>query len=282
VDVLIAESWKLSGLETGLLYVSLGVYLGASVVAWRVLTGQRRGAPLPSMLGVGLIVLTLLVGAMTLRQGGLPIARRFEVLTVAAWMLALGAWVVVRWTDLKVLGAVSAPTLALLLFFALLLEPSASAGALDARTGKVTHILLAILGFSAFAFAAGVGALYLWQIRVVRHNPTAAVSRRMPPLEVLDRLNFMAAAFGFPTLALSVVGATLFLARDLDAGWWLDPTVLATLAGLAVYVVLFGARAFLGWYGRRIAWLTVIGFLVIVLGYVVGAYCTGSNVIHGA
>ena len=146
----------------------------------------------------------------------------------------------------------------------------------------MTHILLAILGLAAFAFAAAVGALYLWQIRIVRHNPAAALSGRMPPLEVLDRLNFLAAAFGFPTLALSVVGATLFLAGDLDASWWLDPTVLATLAGLAVYVVLFGARAFLGWYRRRIAWLTVIGFLVIVVGYVVGTYCTSKNVIHGA
>ena len=282
MDVIAAEIWELSGLETGLLYVSVAVYLGASVVAWRVVTGARRGAALPRMLGVGLVVLTLLVGTMALRQGGLPITRRFEVLIVAAWMLALGAWAVVRWTEVRILGAVSAPTLALLVFFALLLEPSATAGTLDARTGKVTHILLAIFGFSAFAFAAAVGVLYLWQIRVVRHNPTAAVSRRMPPLEVLDRLNFLAAAFGFPTLALSVVGATLFLTHNLHPGWWLDPTVLATLAGLAVYLVMFGARAFLGWYGRRIAWLTVLGFLVIVLGYVVGAYCTSGNVIHGA
>ena len=103
----------------------------------------------------------------------------------------------------------------------------------------------------------------------------------MPPLEVLDRLNFQAAAFGFPLLGLSVLGGWLFLSRGLAWNWWLDPTVLATLTGMLVYVGLFGARAFLGWRGRRIALLTVIGFLVMVLGYFVGAWCTSDSTIHG-
>ena len=116
MQVLLAESGQLSGLETGLLYVSLAIYIGASVVGWRVVKGDRRDTALPRILGVGMLVLTALLASMAVRQGGLPIVRRFEVLTVAAWMLALGAWLVARWADAKIVGAVSAPTLALLVF----------------------------------------------------------------------------------------------------------------------------------------------------------------------
>ncbi len=271
---------SLSGIESGLLYIALAVFGGAAMVGFGVVAGRRRGHSLKTMLTVGAIALTALLVVRTARLGKFPIGQKYEILVVAAWALALMAQVVERRLQLRVLSAVAAPTLALLLFFAVLLVPTAGTGPVDVRIGKITHILLALLGFSAFAFAAGVAVLYLWEISVLKSNPQAALSRRLPPLEVLDHLNFVAVAFGFPFLALSVLGGWIFLARSIDAGWWLDPTVLATLTGLLVYLVLFGTRALLGWRGRRIAWLTVIGFGVIILGFVVGAYCTSDSVIH--
>jgi ABC-type uncharacterized transport system permease subunit len=270
----------LSSIESGLIWVAFAVFFGASVLGLRVVGGVRRGRNLSTMLAVGLAALTLLFAAMAFRQGGLPISRKHEILIVVAWFLAFAAWLTERRMNLRVLAAVASPTIAMLIVFAILLAPSSSGGKLEARIGLIVHIVLALLGLAAFAFAAGVGALYLWQIRVLKSRPTAAVARRMPPLEVLDSLNFLAAAFGFPFLALSVLGSWLFVPSTSGGNWWVDPTVMATLLGMLVYVVLFGTRAFFGWYGRRIAWLTVIGFLVIVIGIFVGAYCTSPNVIH--
>ncbi|MHC4957853.1 MAG: cytochrome c biogenesis protein CcsA [Planctomycetota bacterium] len=277
----LAEILSLSGFESGLLYVAVTVFVGATVVGFGVLRGERRGKPLVTMTAVGAGALTVLVIVMAVRQGSLLLAQRHETLLVAAWLLALGAFVVTRREKTIVVGAIAAPAIGLLTLFALLLAPSASGTPVDPKIGKIIHISLAILGISAFAFAAGVGVLYLWQIRVLKSDPSAAVARRGTPLEVLDRVNFAAAAIGFPLLAMSTLGGWLFLSRELDPGWWLDPTVLATLSGMAVYVVLFSARAFLGWYGRRIAWLTLFGFLVISVGYVVASFCTSDKVIHG-
>jgi hypothetical protein len=36
----------------------------------------------------------------------------------------------------------------------------------------------------------------------------------------------------------------------------------------------------LGWHGRRIAWMTVYGFVVVVVGSVIAAFCTSGNVMH--
>ena len=117
-------AWILGPFESGLLYMSLGVFGGASVVGLRVVTGHREGRALRPMLGVGILLLTGLLAAIAIREGQLPVLRRFEVLLTAAWVLGLGAWLVSRRTELPILMAVSAPTLALLVFFGVLLVPA--------------------------------------------------------------------------------------------------------------------------------------------------------------
>jgi ABC-type transport system involved in cytochrome c biogenesis permease subunit len=272
-------AWTLSSIESGLLYTALCVYGGASVVGLRVVTGRRRGRVLRPMLWLGVAVLTAFLAAAAYRRGDVPILYRHEVLLVAAWALGLGSAYVSRRLRMVVLAAVAAPTLALLTFFALLLVPSASGDRAATGIGIASHIILAILGFAGFSVSAGVGALYLWQIRLLKRDPTAAAARRMPPLEKLDRLNFVAAAVGFPCLALGLLAGWLFLG---EGRWWVDPTSLTSLGGLLVYTMLFTARGFLGWYGRRIAWLSVIGFGVAVGGYVIAAFCTSESTTHAS
>lgn len=275
---MLVGAWTLSAVETGLLYTALFVYGGASVVGLRVVTGRRRGRALGPMLWLGFAVLTAFLAAAAYRRRELPILYRHEVLLVAAWALGLGSAYVGRRLKIVVLAAVAAPTLALLTFFALLLVPAGSGDRTAAGIGIASHIILAILGFAGFSVSAGVGALYLWQIRLLKRDPTAAAARRMPPLEKLDRLNFVAAAAGFPCLALGLLAGWLFLGKGLR--WWVDPTFLTSLGGLLVYTLLFTARGFLGWYGRRIAWLSVIGFGVAVGGYVIAAFCTSESTTH--
>jgi ABC-type transport system involved in cytochrome c biogenesis permease subunit len=281
---MLASAWTLSGFESGLIYSALGIFGGASFVSLRVVRGRRPGRVLRPMLAIGTAALTLLLLAIGLREGYFPAARRYEVLIFAAWALAVGGWLIDRRMQLGILAPVAAPTLALLILFAILLVPETGKLAPESRAGLLSHILLALLGFSAFAFAAGVGTLYLWQIRILKKSPSAAVTRRIPPLEVLDRLNLVSAAFGFPLLALSMLAGWLFLAsaEDSPLNWWLDPTVLATCAGLLVYGFLFAGRACFGWHGRVVAWLTVIGFLVTVAGFFVAGLCTSEspNILH--
>lgn len=277
-------SWILTPVEGGLLYAALAVFAGAAMVGLRVITGRRRGRPLRPMLATGTIALTLLLVVLTVRTGQLPLIRRFEVILVATWLLAIGGYVIDRRRQMRLLVAVAAPTLALLTLFAFLLVPEEGGVPQDFTAGKVAHIVLATLGFVGFSVAAGVGALYLWQIRLLKRDPRAAVSRRGPSLERLDRLNLYAASFGLPFLALSLLSGWLFIAvtPDIAARWWLDPTVLTTVAGLVVYTLLFVARGAWGWRGRKIAWLSLIGFFCAVVGYVVAHYCTSGHTLHGS
>jgi ABC-type uncharacterized transport system permease subunit len=276
---------QLTGFEQGLLYTALGIYTAGSFVAAGVVAGKRPGLRLPKMLATGCLVLTALVAATWFRTGRPPLLHREEILVFAGWCIAVATTLLHRRLQHPILLLVGAPTVTLLCLFGLLLTLRPVSERPDAlHPGVLVHILIAVLGLAAFTFAAGVGAYYLWQIRQLKRHPSGALGGRMPPLELLDRLNFGAAAVGFPLLAMSVVGAWLFSARAKgDAGLLIrDPTVLVTIGGLIVYGMLFGARGLLGWRGRRIAWLSVVGFVLIVVGLVVAAFCTSPQTFHAS
>jgi len=270
-------------LIAGLLYVALGAFVGASVVAVNVARGKRRGKPLRSMLRAGVGALLLATLATAWHATGFPTSAKHHVLLVATTGLALVHWLLDRKNPQVLFRAVAAPNLALLCLFTILLWPGETAAVGSERSfGLVLHVMLAVFGLVAFTFAASMGGLYLWQIRLLKTDPSAALTRAGPSLETLDRINFRAVVFGFPFLALSVLGGWLFVAeQNLSLmEWAIDPTVLAALAGLLVYLALFFARGFLGWYGRRIAWMTVLGFLFVVVGTIVAGFCTSDSVMH--
>ncbi len=276
---IVSAASVLTGLEAGFLTCAFAVYMGAAFVGLGVVAGRRRGRALQPMLLVGLLAMSLLMISLTWREMRPPWLNRFGVVVTATWMLAVVVWASRRRMDATVHAALAGPTLCLLTLFALLTQPiTTDAGSIG--FGRALHIVLALFGFVGFTVAAGVGALYLWQIRLLKKTPVAAAAVRLPPLERLDRLNFLSAAIGFPFLALSVIAGWLFVAGE--SNWWLDPTVLVTIGGLLIYAVLFLSRGFLGWYGRRIAWLSVLGFIVAVVGFVVAHYCTSGNAFHGS
>ncbi len=273
-----AEALALRGLEGGLLYTAFGLFFGATLVGFRVVGGKRRGRALRSMLLIGIGVLTLGLVALGIGEGRLPLVTRAELLVLLAWSVALIVWASDRRARSYELTAAVVPAIALLIAFALFVPPPSAATPGLRSAGTVLHVLFAIAGCAAVTFAAGTGALYLWQIRKLKQDPTAAVASRLPPLETVDRLNFRSAAWGVALLALSLVIGWAFIPASADLrAWFLDPTVLAVSVGLLVYALLFAARAWLGWRGRRAALLSVIGFFVVVVGgAAVAAFCQQS------
>src|SRR5262245_39019901 len=87
-------AWILTPLESGLLYLALGAYGGASFVGIRVVGGDRRSRSLQPMLLAGAIALTALLLVLAVRQGQVPFGQRHEALLASAWTLGVGAlWV---------------------------------------------------------------------------------------------------------------------------------------------------------------------------------------------
>lgn len=138
----------------------------------------------------------------------------------------------------------------------------------DRFWGAVHGLLLlsAAIGVSV-AFVASV--MYLAQARRVRHkvNPSRVVP--LLSLERLETMNRRAVNAAFPLLTAGLLVGTLLLRHDHDAAEnWLSLKVLSTGGLWVVFLVLLYLRYAADVPGRRLAWLSILAFglLLVALG----------------
>jgi ABC-type transport system involved in cytochrome c biogenesis permease subunit len=100
----------------------------------------------------------------------------------------------------------------------------------------------------------------------IRTKTFGLVFRRLPPLDVLDRMNVAAALVGFGFLTLAIAVGSVWTAQLFgDLGHLMrDPKILVALLTWAVYGVALGGRRLPRWSGAHTAYSTTIGFLAVL------------------
>jgi ABC-type uncharacterized transport system permease subunit len=198
----------------------------------------------------------------------IPLATAPEILTVIAFSTAVAYAYVETRTRNQMTGL-------FLVGFSMLLQ-FASSGRI-ALEGEVKpllrvplfglHTLSAILGYSAFAVSAIYGFLFLLLYHELKSSHFGLIYRRLPPLEVLAKMNIRAAAFGFAALTIAIpVG--IRWASQLYPGFMTDPMFLTTGFVWVIYAVCLAAHYFLGWRGHRTVYLSIGGFILMGIALV--------------
>ena len=130
------------------------------------------------------------------------------------------------------------------------------------------HTTLAFLGDASFAIAFGVGVMYLIQEKQLKSKSPGALYRRLPSLEVLDELNYKAVAIGFPLLTLAIVSGSIWANSAWGYYWGWEPKEIWALVTWMVYAVYLHARLMAGWRGRKAAYMSVAGFVIVVFTFI--------------
>jgi ABC-type uncharacterized transport system permease subunit len=94
-------------------------------------------------------------------------------------------------------------------------------------------------------------------------------------LELLDGLNRRLVTWGFIALSLTLVTGMYVAYRSTDVRPFQAVEITTAVAWL-VFAGLLQARVLAGWRGRRVAWLTMAGFGLLVLSFV-GTYGPGAG-----
>jgi ABC-type uncharacterized transport system permease subunit len=198
----------------------------------------------------------------------IPLATAPEILTVIAFSTAVAYAYVETRTRNQMTG------LFLVGFSTLLQFASSGRIALEGEVRPLLrvplfglHTLSAILGYSAFAVSAIYGFLFLLLYNELKSTHFGLIYRRLPPLEVLAKMNIRAAAFGFAALTLAIpVG--IRWASQLYPGFMTDPMFLMTVFVWVIYAVCLVAHYFLGWRGHRTVYLSIGGFILMGIAMV--------------
>ena len=259
-------------------WFAMALYVGATVLyVYFFLTKNRQLSWYATFLtGAGFIMQTISIIARWVATGSFPIEGAFNSLMLAAWGLVFVYFVVEHLIRIKVLGPLLVPAAFVLMALAQLAgaQVMPPVGNLLDNWRVWFHVILIMLANAGFAIASAAALVYLLQERQIKRHKTNMVFRRLPSLAQADRLEKIAVEWAYPAYT-----AALFLGilRAIEkapqlpslAAWWFDPRVM--LAG--VIWVIYGAYLVLRFRdslsARQAAWLTLAGFVVVIVTAIV-------------
>lgn len=130
------------------------------------------------------------------------------------------------------------------------------------------HVPVMFLSYAAFAVAFGVGLAYLVQEYQIKSKKPSEMSYRLPPLEDLDRLIYRIIAVAFPILTLGVMLGARWAYDAWGRYWGWDAKETWAFITWLIYAVYLHMRLVAGWRGRKTAYMSLIGFAVVMFTYV--------------
>ena len=140
-----------------------------------------------------------------------------------------------------------------------------------------------LLAYASFALACVIGITYVLLFKEIKAKHLGFFYARIPSLQVLDKMNQRAIVFGWIFLTVGILAGAAFAFQtralpgsadvpQVQAMSLADPKIMAALICWAVYSFeLFAARR-IGWGGRRAAYLSAVGFAIVLLNFVPISY----------
>ncbi len=257
-----------------LLSLSTFVYLGAMVLyfAHLIFRINRLGlmASAVTVVGLGLQTVGLALRwkeSYDLGYGHAPLSNLYESLVFFAWVTIL----VYLFLELKLknraIGAFVTPFAVGAMAYA-----SFASGVNDSiqplipalqSNWLIAHVITCFIGYASFAVACGLGVVSLLKGDGARNGLLGG----LPSRKVLDELIHQAIIFGFLWLTLGIITGAVWANQAWGTYWSWDPKETWSLITWFFYATALHARFVRGWTGRRIAWLSIIGFISVLFTY---------------
>jgi cytochrome c-type biogenesis protein CcsB len=119
----------------------------------------------------------------------------------------------------------------------------------------------------AYAILSAAGlALGLLAAAALTRLP-ASLAQGLPKAAVLDELNYRSVAIGFPLLTLGIILGAFWGHVAWGRYWAWDPKETWAFISWLIFAFYLHVRLFLGWDGKRVAWVGLVGAGSIVFTY---------------
>jgi len=232
---------------------------------------------------VGLCLHTAALALRGLSAGHFPFFGAYESLLLTTWSISLVWHVLEAFTRIKAIGLyVMAVVLVLLgVAWSDYDAPLALVPALRSDI-VVLHVVVMLTAIAALYVAGGAAIIYLIEQALLKRRKLNGVLGRLPSLASLEKLIYHATLFGLPFLTMGMVAGIIRAVTFKVAAWWADPMVLLAVGAWALYAWLLWGRTRGDWPGRRVAWLSISGLvLMLVIRFAAVPYLSGFHTYGG-
>lgn len=262
----------------------LFVYLLA-LVAYAVYFAARTpaiGRAATTLLGAGALAHTFAIGMQTMEVGHVPFAGTTQAISTFVWLLTLAYLYTETSTDERGLGIFVLP-----IIVALQLIPTLQPAGVEPRSELFesplfwVHVSAMLFAYASFALAAVIGITYVLQFKEIKAKHLGFFYTRLPSLQMLDVMNSRVVFIGWALLTLGIVIGALWAVQAqtlvpsdarVRAMSVTDPKIFVALVSWVIYTFQLVARRAIGWRGRRSAYLSALGFAIVLLNFVPVSY----------
>ena len=191
-----------------------------------------------------------------------------------AWAVA-GLYLTFQFkTKTRLLGAFISPFILILMIAAAGQETGKYLLPENLRSWLTTlHLFFAIIGEALFVLASCAGAMYFIQNSLLKHKKLGKMSRLLPSLHDLDRINHLCLLWGFPILTIGIIAGTVFAGMAWNTLWPADPKIIWSFVAWVIYGFLLHQRLAIGWRGSRMSVLSCVVFILFLLSLLAVRFC---------
>jgi ABC-type transport system involved in cytochrome c biogenesis permease subunit len=260
------------------------VLYAAAGVAYTIHFARRDvtvGRTATTLLLLGVLTHTFVIGMQTMEVQHVPIANPSRAVSTFVWLLTLSYLYLELTTDERAMGVFILPVIA-----GLQLIPVLSPGiekpdpVLDSPWFWV-HVSSLLFAYATFGLAGILGLTYVLQFKEIKKKHLGYFYTRLPSLQILDRMNSRATTTGWAFLSLGLIVGVVWTMEarrftpdnsNLKAMSLDDPKIFFAVVTWVVYSFAVAARKMMGWNGRRAAWLSTLGFVIVLLTFLPLSY----------
>jgi ABC-type transport system involved in cytochrome c biogenesis permease subunit len=261
----------------------LTLYAAAGVV-YALHFARRQpalGRAATTLLLLGVLAHTFVIGMQTMEVRHVPFANPSRAVSSFVWLLAISYLYLEMTTDERAMGVFILPIAAGLQAIPVIYPGVENADPVLDSPWFWVHVASLLFAYASFALAGMLGLTYMLQFTEIKKKHLGYLYTRLPSLHVLDAMNSRAVVVGWLFLTVGVVVGVMWAAQaravapdnsNLQAMSLQDPKVFIAMVTWAVYSFSLLARRTLGWTGRRAAWLSALGFVIVLLNFLPVSY----------
>jgi ABC-type transport system involved in cytochrome c biogenesis permease subunit len=231
-----------------------------------------------TMLAAATLAHTFIIGMRTMQVGQVPVFDATSAISMFVWLLAVAYLYTEVTTDERAMGVFILP-----LILALQAIPAFKTTA-EVRSSVLqgplfgVHVSSLLFAYASFALAFVIGLTYVLLFKEIKTKHLGVFYARLPSLQVLDQMNQRAIVVGWVFLTIGLIAGVVFaLQAHVPTMSIEDPKIFVALISWVVYSFeLFAARR-IGWAGRKSAYLSALGFAIVLLNFVPISYLFTSS-----
>jgi ABC-type transport system involved in cytochrome c biogenesis permease subunit len=242
------------------------------------------GRAATTLLTAGALSHTFVVGMQTMEVGHVPVTNAASAISTFVLLLVLAYLYTEMTTEERAMGAFILPlAVALQAIPAFRPMPEDRAAVLQGPLFGL-HVSSLMFAYASFALACVIGITYMLLFKEIKAKHLGFFYARLPSLQVLDSMNQQAIAVGWACLTVGLVVGAIWAGQApsydprVQAMSLQDPKIFVAVVCWIVYSFeVFAARR-IGWGGRRTAYLSAVGFAIVLLNFLpISYYLTKSH-----